>query len=119
MQVIFPYSTLWIFLQPFVTQHISHLYLLRWHWCVPAVRRDAYKLFPDYVTVAAYIVLSPTYSRPAYRWARTTVFMSLGLGGIVPVTHGLFTVGFSRLRDEMGLVWVLISAACYINGALI
>ncbi|KAF9514463.1 hypothetical protein BS47DRAFT_1316810 [Hydnum rufescens UP504] len=69
--------------------------------------------------VAAYIVLSPTYSTPTYRRARTTVFVSLGLVGIIPVTHGLFAVGFSRLSDEMGLLWILLSAACYLNGALI
>ncbi|KAF8334218.1 hemolysin-III related-domain-containing protein [Cantharellus anzutake] len=68
--------------------------------------------------LAAFIVLNPSYSTPKYRWARTVVFLTLGSGGIVPVAHGLFTAGFRRLAEEMGLVWVLVSAFFYISGAI-
>ncbi|CAE7174753.1 unnamed protein product, partial [Rhizoctonia solani] len=68
---------------------------------------------------AAYIVLSPGYSTPTYRWARTTVFLALGLTAIVPVLHGLWLYGFVRLRQEMGLLWLLASGALYVVGALI
>ncbi|KAJ1309564.1 hypothetical protein OPQ81_006337 [Rhizoctonia solani] len=68
---------------------------------------------------AAYIVLSPGYSTPAYRWARTTVFLALGLTAIVPVLHGLWLHGFIRLRHEMGLFWLLASGGLYVVGALI
>ncbi|CEL51619.1 ADIPOR-like receptor SPBC12C2,09c OS=Schizosaccharomyces pombe (strain 972 / ATCC 24843) GN=SPBC12C2.09c PE=3 SV=1 [Rhizoctonia solani AG-1 IB] len=68
---------------------------------------------------AAYVVLSPGYSTPAYRWARTTVFLALGLTAIVPVLHGLRLYGFSRLRQEMGLLWLLGSGVLYVTGALI
>jgi len=54
-----------------------------------------------------------------YRWARTVVFIALGFGGIIPVTHGLFTAGFKRLSDEMGLVWVLLSGFLYVTGAVV
>ena len=69
-------------------------------------------------TVAAYIVLSPTYSTPAYRWARTSVFITLGLGAIVPVAHGLFVSGLALLIDEIGLAWLALSGALYIAGAV-
>ena len=68
--------------------------------------------------VAAYIVLAPGYSSPAYRWARTSVFLGLGLCGVVPVIHGFFTIGFERMRHEMGVLWLVLSGAFYIVGAL-
>ncbi|QRV99917.1 adiponectin receptor [Ceratobasidium sp. AG-Ba] len=67
---------------------------------------------------AAYIVLSPHYSTPSYRWARTIVFLALGLTAIVPVTHALWLYGFARLRNEMGLAWLLLSGMLYVVGAL-
>jgi adiponectin receptor len=68
---------------------------------------------------AAYIVLSPHYATPAYRWARTTVFLALGLTAIVPVAHGLWLYGFARLQNEMGVLWLAASGALYVVGALI
>jgi len=67
---------------------------------------------------AAYIVLSPVYATPTYRWARTSVFIALGLGGVVPVIHGTFTSGVAALIDEIGLIWLCLSGALYIAGAL-
>jgi len=69
--------------------------------------------------MAAYVVLHPSYSTPKYRWARTAVFLSLGGGGIIPIAHGLFTVGFKRLSDEMGLGWILLSCFLYATGAVV
>ncbi|KAI0346144.1 HlyIII-domain-containing protein [Trametopsis cervina] len=68
-------------------------------------------------TVAAYIVLNPEFRKPTHRGARTKVFVSLGLCGVVPVTHLLVTHGFAALADEMGLKWLLASAFLYLNGA--
>ncbi|KAG8721112.1 hypothetical protein FRC08_015606 [Ceratobasidium sp. 394] len=68
---------------------------------------------------SAYIVLSPHYATPAYRWARTSVFLALGLTAIVPVTHALWLYGFARLQNEMGLLWLIASGMLYVVGALI
>jgi len=68
---------------------------------------------------ASYFVLSPEYSRPSHRGARTTVFVSLGLCGVVPICHAMSTFGIRRLCHELGFIWVLVSGASYIIGALI
>lgn len=68
---------------------------------------------------ASYIVLSPEYSRPTHRGARTAVFIGLGLSGVFPMIHGFHTYGIRTLVLEMGFLWVLISGALYILGALI
>lgn len=69
--------------------------------------------------VAAYIVLNPEYRKPSHRGARTKVFVTLGLCGALPVTHGLFTHGFQKLCVEMGFGWMLTSAVLYLNGAVL
>ncbi|KAI1786712.1 hemolysin-III related-domain-containing protein [Ganoderma leucocontextum] len=68
---------------------------------------------------ATYIVLNPEYRKPTHRGARTKVFILLGLCGVGPTLHGLVTHGFYTLCVEMGFAWLLLSAACYITGALL
>jgi len=68
---------------------------------------------------AAYIVLHPEYGKSTHRVARTSVFVALGLCGVIPVTHGIIDVGFRIMMFEMGYIWVLASAAFYIGGALL
>ncbi|KAI0697986.1 HlyIII-domain-containing protein [Cytidiella melzeri] len=66
---------------------------------------------------ATYIVLNPEYRKPTHRGARTKVFVSLGLCGVVPIVHALLSHGFTKLCYEMGFGWLLTSAALYLNGA--
>ncbi|KAK7678137.1 hypothetical protein QCA50_018930 [Cerrena zonata] len=68
---------------------------------------------------AAYIVLNPEYRKPSHRGARTTVFIALGLCGVIPTTHALFSHGFNKLCYEMGFRWVFLEGALYIVGALL
>jgi len=68
---------------------------------------------------AAYVTLSPEYSRPTYRRLRTYVFISLGLGGAIPAIHSIHLHGLEHMREELGLDWLLYMAGLYIIGALI
>ncbi|KAF8590070.1 HlyIII-domain-containing protein, partial [Ramaria rubella] len=68
---------------------------------------------------ASYIVLSPTYSRPAYRSARTIVFVALGLFAVLPVSHALYVFGYHKLSQDLGFHWLIASGALYLSGALI
>ncbi|KAH9478670.1 ADIPOR-like receptor SPBC12C2.09c [Psilocybe cubensis] len=68
---------------------------------------------------AAFIVLDPEYAKPTHRGARTTVFISLGLCAIVPVTQLFLTHEFNELVSDMGVQWLLLSGALYIVGALL
>jgi len=70
-------------------------------------------------SAAAYVVLSPTYATPAYRWHRTLIFIALGLCALFPVTHAFFASGIEKMRSEMGLTWLVVGGALYISGALI
>lgn len=68
---------------------------------------------------AAYVVLTPSYNTPQYRWARTSVFLALGFTGLVPVTHAILLHGISTLRYQMGVNWLLLSGALYTFGAVL
>jgi len=67
---------------------------------------------------ATYVVLTPIYNTAEFRWARTTVFLSLGLTGVVPVMHALHIHGMA-IFEEMGLAWLLLSGTMYITGAVL
>ena len=64
-------------------------------------------------------VSEPEYRKPTHRGARTTVFILLGLCGAVPSMHGLALHGIRTMCVDLGLGWLLLSAACYITGALL
>ncbi|KAL7413811.1 hemolysin-III related-domain-containing protein [Mrakia frigida] len=70
-------------------------------------------------SMATYVVLHPTYTTGPYRWARTSIFLSLGCSAVIPVTHNLLRYGWERARTEMGLSWLLASGGLYIFGALL
>ncbi|CAE6469529.1 unnamed protein product [Rhizoctonia solani] len=69
--------------------------------------------------VAAYVVLNPDYSTPAYRWARTSVFFLLGACSFVPIATAYQLYGLERMKNEMGIQWIALTAVLYVSGAFI
>ncbi|ORX58022.1 HlyIII-domain-containing protein [Hesseltinella vesiculosa] len=67
----------------------------------------------------AAVVLLKHFRTPAYRWMRTSMFLALGLFGLVPGFHGVYVYGFYRSFDTISLVNELVMGACYVTGALI
>ena len=56
---------------------------------------------------------------PEYRTFRATVFVGLGLSGIVPFIHGLLIYGYTELNQKMSLNLVLLQGFLYVTGAAI
>jgi len=54
-----------------------------------------------------------------FRPFRATVFVAMGLSGIVPTLHFLITDGMQRLIDENAFYWLLVMAGLYLVGALL
>jgi adiponectin receptor len=54
---------------------------------------------------------------PAWRPYRASMFVALGLSGVIPVVHGLVLDGLGTVDQRMGLRYVLVEAALYISGA--
>ena len=106
-----------ILLRKLYTNHLPVYHLRRRSW---SVYQFFWLLLAEILCLAAsYIVLNKEYRKPTHRGARTAVFLTLGLCGVIPVTHGLFAHGYQKLLQEMGFRWLLTSAALYINGALL
>lgn len=68
--------------------------------------------------LAMYVVLSPSYSTPAYRPHRTGVFLVLGLSAIIPTGHVVRVYGYRTVTETMGLRFLLFSGGLYVVGAL-
>ncbi|KAG5931895.1 hypothetical protein E4U53_001553 [Claviceps sorghi] len=56
---------------------------------------------------------------PEWRPYRASMFIGLGLSGIVPVVHGLSIYGYSGLENRMSISWVISQGAMYIFGAVL
>jgi adiponectin receptor len=87
-------------------------------YCDPIAARFWLSLLTISGGAAAYAVLSPTYSTPAYRRTRTYLFIGLGLGGALPLLHAMLIEGYEHL-ERLGVNWLIVSAAFYIGGALL
>ena len=47
------------------------------------------------------------------------MFVGLGLSAGFPVLHGLRLYGFQKMREQMGLLWVVLQGSLYIIGAAV
>ncbi|RYP81799.1 hypothetical protein DL769_001839 [Monosporascus sp. CRB-8-3] len=56
---------------------------------------------------------------PAWRVYRTSMFVGLGLSGVVPICHALAIYGYETLEKRIGLNWVLLQGFLYIFGAFL
>ncbi|KAJ2901556.1 ADIPOR-like receptor SPBC12C2.09c [Zalerion maritima] len=57
------------------------------------------------------------FRQPAFRTFRASIFVGLGVSGVVPVIHGVFLYGYTLMNHKMGLNWVLLQGILYITGA--
>ncbi|KAI8149276.1 pPR-type GPCR protein [Fennellomyces sp. T-0311] len=67
----------------------------------------------------ATVALLKHFRTPAYRWMRTSLFLALGLFGVVPTLHGIILYGFTTSADTISLWYLVIMAVLYVGGALI
>ncbi|CDS07996.1 hypothetical protein LRAMOSA01945 [Lichtheimia ramosa] len=65
------------------------------------------------------VALLKHFRTPAYRWMRTTLFLALGLFGIVPTAHDILLYGLSTSLDTISLGYLVLMAVSYVGGALI
>ncbi|KAI9283310.1 hemolysin-III related-domain-containing protein [Sporodiniella umbellata] len=69
--------------------------------------------------VTATVTLAQHFRTPAYRWIRATLFISLGLFGVVPTLHGIYIYGFNNATKTISLAHLILMAVTYIFGALL
>ncbi|KAI6223557.1 hypothetical protein M3Y99_01454400 [Aphelenchoides fujianensis] len=70
--------------------------------------------------IAAIVVsLWDKFNQRQFRAFRAGVFVTMGLSGVIPAIHYIYTDGFQRLVEENGFYWLLTMALLYLFGALL
>ncbi|KAF1812790.1 HlyIII-domain-containing protein [Eremomyces bilateralis CBS 781.70] len=67
----------------------------------------------------AEVVMSPKFASSKYRPLRATMFIAMGLSGVIPVLHGTRLYELSRIDELISLRWMATQGALYIIGAII
>ncbi|CEP16476.1 hypothetical protein [Parasitella parasitica] len=70
-------------------------------------------------SVTAAVTLMKHFRTPAYRWVRASLFMALGLFGLIPTFHGIWIYGLTNATKTIALGHMALMATTYITGALI
>ncbi|KAI9099442.1 hemolysin-III related-domain-containing protein [Phlyctochytrium arcticum] len=65
------------------------------------------------------ITVSPKFFAPQYRMLRTTLFVSMGFTGIIPLLHALVKYGTHMTRHALSSGWLISSGITYFLGTLI
>ncbi|KHN96123.1 Hly-III-related protein [Metarhizium album ARSEF 1941] len=56
---------------------------------------------------------------PKWRTYRASLFIGLGLSGVIPVIHGVSVYGYAELEERMSISWIVAQGAMYIFGAVL
>ncbi|KAJ2956473.1 hypothetical protein NQZ79_g7652 [Umbelopsis isabellina] len=65
------------------------------------------------------VTMMKHFRTPTYRWMRTSLFLAMGLSGIIPIGHGVITFGLKMALTSISLGHMIAMGAFYVVGALI
>ncbi|KAL3095637.1 hypothetical protein niasHT_024463 [Heterodera trifolii] len=68
---------------------------------------------------AVVVSLWDKFNDKRYRPFRATIFSLMGLSGIIPTIHFVYTDGFRQLVAETSFYWLVVMALLYLFGALL
>jgi adiponectin receptor len=63
-------------------------------------------------------MIHPKFQGRRWRTFRVIVFISTGLSGFVPLTHGITIFGFKQMLLQLGSVYYLAEGALFVLGAI-
>lgn len=69
--------------------------------------------------ICAAVCLVPNLRAPKWRHFRSTMFLALGLSGILPMKYAAMEFGVSQAHHQMGWGWFILEAVFYISGTAI
>ncbi|RIB08273.1 adiponectin receptor protein 1 [Gigaspora rosea] len=80
-------------------------------------------IYLSFITIlgiaTTFLAVSPKFRHPQFRWFRTSLFLSLGLSAVIPLTHAVILYGIELCFFVISLKWLLLTGILYIIGALI
>ncbi|KAJ7053810.1 hemolysin-III related-domain-containing protein [Mycena amicta] len=87
--------------------------------CHPHEKLVSLALLTAVALGAAYTVLNPAYSKSTHRGTRTSVFIGLGLSGVIPTIYCMLREGLQKVFVDQGYGWMVLGAFFYIGGGLL
>ncbi|KAJ7053796.1 hemolysin-III related-domain-containing protein [Mycena amicta] len=87
--------------------------------CHPHEKLVSLVLLTTIALGAAYTVLNPAYSKSTHHGTRTSVFIGLGLSGVIPTLRCILREGLHTVFVDQGYRWMVLGAFFYIGGGLL
>ncbi|KAF3310509.1 hypothetical protein TWF173_009505 [Orbilia oligospora] len=82
--------------------------------------RDGYWIMICTIAVScATVSVHPHFRTPKYRPVRTSMFVAMGLSGVLPIVHGIQLHGIEEVERRSAMSWLLAEGAAYLVGALL
>ncbi|KAK8920188.1 uncharacterized protein G6M90_00g069570 [Metarhizium brunneum] len=88
-------------------------------FCSPALMSGYLYLICTLGIGCAVVSWVERFRTPKWRIYRASMFIGLGLSGVVPVVHGMSVYGYAGLEERMSISWVIAQGAMYIFGAVL
>lgn len=86
-------------------------------YCVPELQQRYWTMICSIGLGCVCVSVVPRFRTPGWRPFRAAMFVGMGLSAVFPVLHGLQLFGLDRMRQEIGLDWLLLQGFLYILGA--
>lgn len=86
-------------------------------YCVPELQHRYWTMICSIGAGCICVSVIPRFRTPRWRPFRAAMFVGMGLSAVFPVLHGLQLFGFNRMRQQIGLGWLLLQGFLYILGA--
>lgn len=86
-------------------------------YCVPELQWRYWTMICGIGAGCVCVSILPRFRTPRWRPFRAAMFVGMGLSAVFPVLHGLRMFGFERMRQQIGLSWLLLQGFLYILGA--
>ncbi|GLI73289.1 hypothetical protein PoHVEF18_001504 [Penicillium ochrochloron] len=88
-------------------------------YCVPTLQHRYWTMICTIGLGCVCVSVVPQFRTPRWRPFRASMFVGMGLSAVFPVLHGVALFGVERMRQQIGLGWLLLQGFLYILGASI
>jgi adiponectin receptor len=66
-----------------------------------------------------FFAVAEWFQHPSWRWARTSLFLCLGMCGVIPLIHVLIARGYDHAVQHLGLWFMVSMGVQYVVGAML
>ncbi|KAJ3411116.1 hypothetical protein HDV05_002725 [Chytridiales sp. JEL 0842] len=87
-------------------------------YCDPKLQRFYITLLTVLGSLTIFITSSARFSTPKYRYLRTSLFVTLGLCGVIPSAHTSIIYGWDYFTKGMSSFYIILGGVFYLVGAL-